>query len=82
LKKQHKRVAVSPEIYSILEKKTKECNLVYVSRTIEVLALNFTEFIDNDGKIKTNIFENENFRIPEPLLEAIIKKIKEGLINT
>lgn len=81
MKKHYKRVAVSPEIYSILEKKTQECNLTYVSRIVEILALNFTEFIDQDGKIKTNIFENENFKLTEPFLEAIIQKIKEGLNN-
>lgn len=81
LKQNYKRVSVNPETYAMLEQKANECNIPYVSRIVEILTLNFIDFIGHDGKIKFNIFDDPKYKLTEPMLEALIEKIKDGLKN-
>jgi len=81
LTQNYKRVAVNPEIYAILEQKAKECNVPYVSRIVEILAINFIDYIGMDGKIKLAIFDDPKYKLSEPMIEALMEKIKEGLIK-
>lgn len=81
MKQNYKRVAVTPETYALLEEKAKECNIPFVNRIVEILVLNFIDFIGPEGKIKPELFNDPRFNLSDEMIDLIIEKMKEGLKN-